>query len=162
MDRNHLNNFEREPTKDYSCEVWSKSNQWFRRRCCLKIVDGRTDIRTTTTTTTDGEWSQKLTLSFQLRWANKTHASSSKSRTGQSVMIFSLVAMTGQQFFCLIIFLVLSFWDNFSYKRVFFPCWCFTGFSFPAGASHGIFSLLVLHKFPTYKFYDGNQTNWPL
>ena len=26
---------------------------------------GRTDIRTTT----DGEWSQKLTLSFQLRWA---------------------------------------------------------------------------------------------
>ena len=36
-------------------------------RCCLKIVDGRTDIRTTTTT--DGEWSQKLTLSFQLRWA---------------------------------------------------------------------------------------------
>ena len=67
MDRNHLNNFERGPTKDHSCEVWSKSNQWFRRRCCLKIVDGRTDIRTTTTMT-DGEWSQKLTLSFQLRW----------------------------------------------------------------------------------------------
>ena len=39
MDRNHLNNFERRPTKDHSCEVWSKSNQWFRRRC-LKIVDG--------------------------------------------------------------------------------------------------------------------------
>ena len=45
MDRNHLNNFERGPTKDHSCEVWSKSNQWF-RRCCLKIVDGRTDGRT--------------------------------------------------------------------------------------------------------------------
>ena len=43
MDRNHLNNFERGPTKDHSCEVWSKSNQWFRRRCCLKIVDGQTD-----------------------------------------------------------------------------------------------------------------------
>ena len=42
MDWNHLNNFERGPTKDHSCEVWSKSNQWFRRRCCLKIVDGRT------------------------------------------------------------------------------------------------------------------------
>ena len=39
---NHLNNFERGPTKDHSCEVWSNSNQWFRRRCCLKIVDGRT------------------------------------------------------------------------------------------------------------------------
>ena len=46
MDRNHLNNFERGPTKDHSCEVWSKSNQWFRRRCCLKIVDGRMDGHT--------------------------------------------------------------------------------------------------------------------
>ena len=39
--------------------------------------DGRTDIRTTTTTTmtmTDGEWSQKLTLSFQLRWAKNMAA----------------------------------------------------------------------------------------
>ena len=45
MDRNHLNNFERGPTKDHSCEVWSKSNHWFRRRCCLKIVNGRTDGR---------------------------------------------------------------------------------------------------------------------
>ena len=43
MDRNHLNNFKRGPTKDHSCEVWSKSNQWFRRRCCLKIVDGQMD-----------------------------------------------------------------------------------------------------------------------
>ena len=45
MDRNHLNNSERGPIKDHSCEVWSKSNQWFRRRCCLKIVDGRTGVR---------------------------------------------------------------------------------------------------------------------
>ena len=45
MDRNHLNNFERGPTEDHSCEVWSNSNQWFRRRCCLKIVNGRTDGR---------------------------------------------------------------------------------------------------------------------
>ena len=35
MDRNYLNNFERGPTKDHSCEVWSKSNKWF-RRCLLK------------------------------------------------------------------------------------------------------------------------------
>ena len=77
MDRNHLNNFERGSTKDHSCKIWSKSNQWFRRRCCLKIVNGRTDRRTTTTTptttttTTDGEWSQYLTLSLWLRWAKK-------------------------------------------------------------------------------------------
>ena len=45
MDRNHFNNFERGPTKDHSCEVWSKSNHWFRRRCCLKIVNGRMDRR---------------------------------------------------------------------------------------------------------------------
>ena len=71
MDRNHLNNFERGSTKDHSCEIWSKSNQWFRRRCCLKIVNGRTDRRTTTTT--DGEWSQYLTLSLRLRWAKNVY-----------------------------------------------------------------------------------------
>ena len=42
MDQNHLNNFETGPTKDHSCEVWSKSYQWFWRRR-LKIVDGQTD-----------------------------------------------------------------------------------------------------------------------
>ena len=53
MDRNHLNNFGRGPTKARSCEVWSKSNQWFRRRCRLKksftdvSTDGLTDARTT-------------------------------------------------------------------------------------------------------------------
>ena len=31
-------------------------------------MDGQTDRRTTT----DGEWSQYLTLSLRLRWANKT------------------------------------------------------------------------------------------
>ena len=36
MDQNHLNNFVRGPTKDHSCKVWSKSNQWFRRSCHLK------------------------------------------------------------------------------------------------------------------------------
>ena len=43
MDRNHLNNLKEDQTKDHSCEDWSKSNQWFRRRCCSKFVDGRTD-----------------------------------------------------------------------------------------------------------------------
>ena len=45
MDRKHLNNFERGLTKDHSCEVWSNSHQWFRRKCCLKIVDRRTSGR---------------------------------------------------------------------------------------------------------------------
>ena len=46
MDRNHLNNFERGSTKDHSCEIWSKSNQLFRRRCRLNIVNGWTDGQT--------------------------------------------------------------------------------------------------------------------
>ena len=46
----------------------------------------------------------------------------------------------------------------------FFSCWYARGFSYPAGASlpagdsQGLLSLLVLHKFPTLKFYHGNQT----
>ena len=44
---NGLNNFERGPPRDHSCEVWSKSNKRFQRRCSLQeIVDGRTDGRT--------------------------------------------------------------------------------------------------------------------
>ena len=31
-------------------------------------------------------------------------------------------------------------------NRVFFPCCCATGVSFPGGASHGLLSLLVLHR----------------
>ena len=44
-----MNNFERGPSKDHSCEVWSKSDQWFRRRCHLKklFMAGRTDARQT-------------------------------------------------------------------------------------------------------------------
>ena len=39
-------------------------------------------------------------------------------------------------------------------SHVFFPCWCFAGFSFPAGASQGFLSLLVLHRvlFPCWCF----------
>ena len=39
-----FNNFGRKPTKNHSCEVWSKANQWFRRRCRFKklLTDGRT------------------------------------------------------------------------------------------------------------------------
>ena len=53
MNQNHLNNFERGPTKDHSCEVWSNSHQWFRRRCCLKIVDRRTSGRRRRRTVSD-------------------------------------------------------------------------------------------------------------
>ena len=37
---------------------------------------------------------------------------------------------------------------------VFFPCWCITWSSFPAGASHGLLSLLVHHMvfFPCWCF----------
>ena len=35
-------------------------------------TDGRTDRRTTTTT--DGEWSQYLTLSLRLKWANNNNS----------------------------------------------------------------------------------------
>ena len=43
MDWNHLNNFERGPNKDHCCEVWSNSNQQFRRRCHFQksFTDGR-------------------------------------------------------------------------------------------------------------------------
>jgi len=46
---NGLNNFDRGPPRHHSCEVWSKSNKRFQRRCCLKKLlthawtDGRTD-----------------------------------------------------------------------------------------------------------------------
>jgi len=55
--QNHLNNFGRGQPRDHSCEVWSKSNEWFQRRRCLsKNVYARR-------TTTDKARSQKLTMS---------------------------------------------------------------------------------------------------
>jgi len=64
--RNSLNNFDRGPPRDHSCEVWSKSNKRFQRRCCLKklLTDAWTHGRTP-----DIEGSQKLTEHFVLRWA---------------------------------------------------------------------------------------------
>jgi len=58
---NGLNNFDRRPPRDHSCEVWSKSNKQFQRRCCLKKL--LTDERTDGQWTTDNGPSQKLTLS---------------------------------------------------------------------------------------------------
>jgi len=45
---NGLNNFDRGPPSDHTCEVWSKSNKRFQRRCCLNklLTDARTDART--------------------------------------------------------------------------------------------------------------------
>jgi len=44
---NGLNNFDRGPPRDLSCEVWSKSNKWFQRRCCLKKLLRLKSLRTT-------------------------------------------------------------------------------------------------------------------
>ena len=43
MDSKSLNNFLSVLPKAQFCEIWLKLAQWFRRRCCLKIVDVRTD-----------------------------------------------------------------------------------------------------------------------
>jgi len=68
---NGLNNFDRGQPRNYSCEVWSKSNKRFQRRCCLKklLTDGRTHARTMD----DGQWDiTKAPLEhFVLRWAKK-------------------------------------------------------------------------------------------
>jgi len=76
---NGLNNFDRGPHRNHSCEVWSKSNKWFQRRCCLKklLTDARMDARTDDgQRTPDIEGSQKLTEHFVLRWA-KNHKNQS-------------------------------------------------------------------------------------
>jgi len=46
---NGLNNFGRGSPRDHFCEVWSKSNERFQRRCCLKklLTHARTHARTT-------------------------------------------------------------------------------------------------------------------
>jgi len=71
---NGLDNFDRGPPRDHSCEVWSKSNKRFMRRCCLKklLTHGRTHARTDGRRTPDTEGSQKLTEHFVLRWAKNT------------------------------------------------------------------------------------------
>ena len=45
---NGLNNFDRGPPRDHSCEVWSKSKRRFQRTCRLKklLTHARTDART--------------------------------------------------------------------------------------------------------------------
>jgi len=75
---NGLNNFDRGPPRDHSCEVWSKSNKQFQRRCCFKklLTHGRTHARTDGRTTDDGRRTLKDHKSslehFVLRWAKKT------------------------------------------------------------------------------------------
>ena len=40
IEHNYLKEFERRPTKEYSCEIWQKSSQWFLRS--FFKMDGRT------------------------------------------------------------------------------------------------------------------------
>jgi len=69
---NSLNNFDRGPPRDHSCEVWSKSNKRFQRSCCLKklLTDGRTDARTDDGRRTLKDHKSSLEH-FVLRWAKK-------------------------------------------------------------------------------------------
>jgi len=75
---NGLNNFDRGPPRDHSCEIWSTSNKRFQRRFCLKklLTHRRTHAHTDRRRTPDIEGSQKLTEHkhehFVLRWA-KNH-----------------------------------------------------------------------------------------
>jgi len=72
---NGLNNFDRGPPRDHSCEVWSKFNKWFQRRCCLKklLTHGRTHARTDAGRRTLKDHKSSLEH-FVLRWAKKfTH-----------------------------------------------------------------------------------------
>ena len=89
MDRNHLNNIERGPTKDHSCEVWSKSNQWFRRRCCLKIVNGRTDGRRRRRTVSDHKSSPWAFGSGELK-NTKKQTNNNKNNTKQNKKKYSI------------------------------------------------------------------------
>ena len=68
---NGLNNFDRGPPRDHSWKVWSKSNKWFQRRCCLKKL--LTAARTDAWTMDDRQWAiTKAHLEhFVLRWAKK-------------------------------------------------------------------------------------------
>ena len=66
---NGLNNFDRGLPRDHSWEVWSKSNKWFQRRCCLKklLTHARMDRRTDDGRQTMGHhksspWAQLSTL----------------------------------------------------------------------------------------------------
>ena len=75
--QNHLNNFGRGPPRDHSCEVWSKSNEWFQRRRCLSknVFARRTTHDARRTTTDDGQSPVKIAHHdhLVLRWAKKEH-----------------------------------------------------------------------------------------
>ena len=67
---NGLNNFDRGPSRDHSCEVWSKSNKRFQRRCRLKKLlthartDGRRTLKDHKSTSCSGELKNSLNISF--------------------------------------------------------------------------------------------------
>jgi len=91
--QNHLNNFGRGPPRGRSCEVWSKSNEWFQRRRCLskKVYGRRTTHDGRRTTTDDGQ--RPVTIAHPehkvLRWA-------------KNVTLFVLRARFARAFFMVI------------------------------------------------------------
>jgi len=91
---NGLNNFDRGPPRDHSCEVWSKSNKRFQRRCCLKKL--LTHTRTHGRRTLDIEGSQKLTEHFVLRWAKKQHIVSGYSEI--NMRVWNILVRTIQEY----------------------------------------------------------------
>jgi len=81
---NSLNNFDRGPPRYHSCDVWSKSNEWFqRRRCFSKKVYARRTTHDARRTADDGQ--RPVTIAhhehFVLRWAKNTQNNTKTRRT---------------------------------------------------------------------------------
>jgi len=90
---NGLNNFGRGPPMDHSCEVKSKSNERFQRRCCLKklLTHGRW--------TSDNGPSHKLTLSTlcsgELKITNSWQQIGKRQTTGKLYRMYQSDYLVG-------------------------------------------------------------------
>ena len=87
---NHLNNFSRGPPKDHSCEVWSKSNKGFQRRCHLSE---KVDTRRTTTDAGQRPVTIAHHEHFVLMWAKNIHEHMCTGTTEQKKPAWSLCSI---------------------------------------------------------------------